>query len=97
VACPCFCFCSEFDFVAGLEGFCFHSCLSFSFHSFSVNLCMFSSWRISPEINFSSKYGVAHSLHFVEPPKLHPPFSSQSFRQNSNSFFSSSLSILYLV
>jgi len=93
VALPYFCFCFQFYFVAGLESSCFHSWFIFSFHSFSVNLCMFLSWRISPDISFSSKYGAAHCSHFVEPPKSHPPFSSQSFRQNFNSSFSVSLSM----
>jgi len=58
-----------------------------------VSLCIFSSWRISPEISFSKMYGVPHCSHFVEPPKLQPPFFFQSFRQNFNSSSGVSLSM----
>ena len=77
------CYCGEHE--EGVVSYFSHSCFIFSFQSFRVSLCMFGSWRISPEICFSKRYGAAQFSHFVFPPKLQPPFSSQSFRQSFSS------------
>jgi len=95
VAVPGFFFCLEGNFVAWVEMFFFHSWFILSSQFCSVNLFIFLSWRVSPDISFSRRYGVAHCSHFVLPPKLQPPFSFQSLVQNFSSLISVSLFMIF--